>query len=123
MAVFALVALGLAVIGLYGVIAYMVSQRTREIGIRLAVGATTTGVAALVLQQGLRLALIGAVVGLILAGVLSRLLGQLLHGVSPLDPVVYGGVTLTLLVVAAAASFFPARRAAAVDPVRALKTE
>lgn len=123
MAVFALVALGLAVIGLYGVIAYMVSQRTREIGIRLAVGATTTGVAALVLRQGLRLALIGAVVGLILAGLLSRLLGQLLHGVSPLDPVVYGGVTLTLLVVAAAASFFPARRAAAVDPVRALKTE
>jgi ABC-type antimicrobial peptide transport system permease subunit len=62
-------------------------------------------------------------VGLILAGLLSRLLGQLLHGVSPLDPLVYGAVTLTLLVVAAAAAFFPARRAAAVDPVRALKTE
>jgi putative ABC transport system permease protein len=123
MAVFAIVALTLAIVGLYGVIAYMVSQRTREIGIRMALGATTTGVTGLVMRQGIGLALTGVVIGLVLAAALSRMLGQLLYGVSSLDPLVYSGVALLLVVVAATASFLPARRAAAVDPVTALKTE
>ena len=123
MAVFAAIALGLAVVGLYGVIAYMVSQRTREIGIRMALGATSGSVAGGVVGQGVRLALAGVGVGLILAAGLSRLLGQLLFGVSGLDPVVYGGVALLLVAVAASASFLPARRAAAVDPVSALKSD
>jgi ABC-type antimicrobial peptide transport system permease subunit len=123
MAVFAAIALGLAVVGLYGVIAYMVSQRTREIGIRMALGATSGSVAGGVVGQGVRLALAGVGVGLVLAAGLSRLLNQLLFGVSGLDPVVYGGVALLLITVAASASFLPARRAAAVDPVSALKSE
>jgi predicted permease len=123
MAVFAAIALGLAVIGLYGVIAYMVSQRTREIGIRMALGATSSGVAGQVVGQGVGLALAGVAVGLVLSAGLSRLLGQLLFGVSRLDPVVYGGVALLLVAVAASASFLPARRAAAVDPMAALKSD
>jgi ABC-type antimicrobial peptide transport system permease subunit len=105
------------------VIAYMVSQRTREIGIRMALGATSGSVAGGVVGQGVRLALAGVGVGLVLAAGLSRLLNQLLFGVSGLDPVVYGGVALLLITVAASASFLPARRAAAVDPVSALKSE
>jgi len=123
MGVFAIVALALAVIGLYGVIAYMVAQRTREIGIRVALGATGASIVRLVLGQGLLLAGIGVVVGLIGALALSRALTGLLYGVSAQDPMVYAGVSLLLLLVAAAASALPARRAAAVDPVTALRME
>ena len=123
MVAFAMVALVLAVIGLYGVIAYMVAQRTREIGIRVALGATGASIVRLVLGQGLMLAGIGVVVGLLGALALSRALTGLLYGVSPQDPIVYAGVSLLLLLVAAAASALPARRAAAVDPVTALRME
>ena len=123
MGVFAIVALVLAVIGLYGVIAYMVAQRTREIGIRVALGATGASIVRLVLGQGLMLAGIGVVVGLLGALALSRALTGLLYGVSAQDPMVYAGVSLLLLVVAAAASAVPALRAAAVDPVTALRME
>jgi predicted permease len=123
MGVFAIVALALAVIGLYGVIAYMVAQRTREIGIRVALGATGASIVRLVLGQGLLLAGIGVVVGLIGALALSRALTGLLYGVSAQDPLVYAGVSLLLLLVAAAASAVPALRAAAVDPVTALRLE
>jgi len=123
MTVFALVALTLAAVGLYGVIAYLVSQRTREIGIRVALGASTGGVLRLVLGQGMRLALAGVGLGLLLSFALSRFLGSLLVGVSALDPVVYAGVALILLAIAALATVLPARRAARVDPVSALRSE
>jgi putative ABC transport system permease protein len=123
MGVFALVSLALASVGLYGVIAYLVSQRTREIGIRVALGASTSGVLRLVLGQGMRLAAIGVVIGVLLALAMSRSLASLLVGVSVFDPVIYAGVALALLAVAAAATIIPARRAARVDPVTALKSE
>jgi predicted permease len=123
MVAFAVVALVLAVIGLYGVIAYMVAQRTREIGIRVALGASSGSVMRLVLGQGLGLAGVGVVVGLLGALALSRVLTGLLYGVSAQDPLVYAGVSLLLLLVAAAASALPARRAAAVDPLTALRME
>ncbi|HKP29155.1 MAG TPA: ABC transporter permease [Gemmatimonadales bacterium] len=123
MGVFAAVSLALASVGLYGVIAYLVSQRTREIGIRVALGASTSGVLRLVLGQGMRLAGIGVVIGLVLTFALSRSLSSLLVGVSVFDPLVYTLVAVTLLLVAAAATIIPARRAARVDPVSALRSE
>jgi predicted permease len=123
MASFGIIALTLAVVGLYGVIAYLVSQRTREIGIRVALGASTGGVLRLVLGQGMRLAGLGVVIGLLLSLALSRSLSSLLVGVSIFDPVIYGGVALALLLVAAIATILPARRAARVDPVTALRSE
>jgi putative ABC transport system permease protein len=123
MGVFAAVSLALASVGLYGVIAYLVSQRTREIGIRVALGASTTGVLRLVLGQGMRLAGLGVVIGLALTFALSRSLSSLLVGVSVFDPLVYTTVAVTLLVVAALATVIPARRAARVDPVSALRSE
>jgi predicted permease len=123
MGVFALVALTLASVGLYGVIAYLVSQRTREIGIRVALGASTSGVLRLVLGQGMRLAGLGVLLGLAASLGLSRALSGLLVGVSAVDPVIYGVVALMLLLVAALATVLPARRAARVDPVSALRSE
>lgn len=123
MGVFAVVSLALASVGLYGVIAYLVSQRTREIGIRVALGASSTGVQRLVLGQGMKLAGLGVLIGLLLTLALSRSLASLLVGVSVFDPLVYTAVAVTLLVVAAMATIIPARRAARVDPVNALKSE
>jgi predicted permease len=121
MASFGIIALTLAVVGLYGVIAYLVSQRTREIGIRVALGASTGGVLRLVLGQGMRLAGLGVAMGLLLSLALSRSLSSLLVGVSIFDPMIYGGVALALLLVAAIATILPARRAARVDPNVALR--
>ena len=120
---FAAVALLLAAIGIYGVLAYDVSQRTREIGIRGVIGATREQIVALILRQGLWKAIIGLVVGLGGALVLSRYLATLLFDMEPTDPLAYVAVTLLLLGVAIVASYLPARRAARIDPIIALRSE
>ena len=121
--IFAGVALVLAVAGLYGVMSYAVEQRTREIGIRSALGSTRGGLLVLVLRQGLRLTAGGVGIGLLGGLALTRLLGGLLYGVSPLDATTWVLVTLALLAVAAAAVLVPGRRAAAVDPMVAIRVE
>jgi len=120
---FAAVALALATVGIYGVMSYGVSQRTREIGIRIALGATPRGVVRQVVGGGMRPALVGAAVGLAGAFLLTRLMAGLLYGVAATDAVTYVGVTLLLLAVALLAGALPARRAARTDPVTALRTE
>jgi putative ABC transport system permease protein len=120
--VFALVTLALAAVGVYGVMAYSVRQRTQEIGVRMALGATATAVLRLVLGQALRLVSIGVAVGLVAAGVLTRLLERLLYDVEPLDPWTFAVTALVLLVVAAVASYLPARRGMRMAPVDALRT-
>ena len=117
------VALLLGAIGIYGVISYMVSLRTREIGVRMALGAQTVQVRRMVVRQGLVLAVIGAGIGLVGAVVLSRLIGSLLYGITPNDPLTLGVVTGGLLVVAAVASWLPAMRAARIDPIEALRAD
>jgi putative ABC transport system permease protein len=119
---FAVLALVLASIGVYSVMAYLVSQRTAEIGIRMALGASPENVLAMVLGQGMRLALIGVAVGIGAALGVTRLMQQALFGVQPHDPLIYGGVTAVLLTVAALACWLPARRATRVDPLVALRT-
>jgi ABC-type antimicrobial peptide transport system permease subunit len=118
---FAASALLLAGIGLYGVVACTVSQRTREIGIRMAVGAPRRAVLGLFLRQGARLTGLGIVLGLLGAVALTRLLASQLYGVEPTDPATFAIVAGLLLLVALGASFLPARRAAAVDPMNALR--
>ena len=120
---FALVALALAAVGIYGVLAYLVSRRTHEIGIRMAVGASAGSVVGLVLRSGLALSLAGIAVGLGAAAGLTRLMGMLLYGVTPLDPATFLAVPVVLGAVALAASGVPAWRAARVDPLRALRAE
>ncbi|MEE8062018.1 MAG: FtsX-like permease family protein, partial [Gemmatimonadales bacterium] len=122
-ATFAAVALLLAAVGLYGVVAYLMVQRTQEIGVRMALGAKQGQVVALVLGQGLRPTLLGLGVGLVLALALGRVAQSLLFQVSPSDPLVLAVVAAILLLVALLASFLPARRASRVDPVSALRAE
>jgi putative ABC transport system permease protein len=117
------VALLLGAIGIYGVISYMVSLRTREIGVRMALGAQTAEVRRMVVRQGLTLALIGTGIGLVGALGLARLISSLLYGIAPHDPVTLGSVTVGLLGVAALASWLPALRAARIDPTEALRSE
>jgi putative ABC transport system permease protein len=121
-AVFALVALALAAVGVYGVMAYSVRERTQEIGVRMALGATATSVLRLVLGRALRLVLIGVAAGLVAAGTLTRLLERLLFEVEPLDPWTFAATALVLLVVATVASYVPARRGMQMAPVDALRT-
>jgi ABC-type antimicrobial peptide transport system permease subunit len=121
--VFAALALALSAIGIYGVLSYIVSRRTREIGIRVAIGAGRAEVLKLVLRGGVGLAMIGIVIGLVLAAALSRLMATLLHDVQPGDPATFATVAAVLTAVAVAASLIPAIRATRVDPVRALKAE
>ena len=116
-------ALVLSVVGIYGVISYSVAERTREIGIRLALGAAAQSVAAGFLRQGLVLSLIGAASGLLAALALTRIMRPLLYEVSPGDPVTFGAVSVGLVLAAAVASYLPARRAARVDPSEALRAE
>jgi putative ABC transport system permease protein len=123
LATFAGLALFLSALGIYGVLAYDVSQRTREIGIRGALGATREQVIGLILRQGLWKAVIGLVVGLIGAFVLSHYMTTLLFQVKPTDPLTYAAVSLLLLAVAALASYLPARRAAKINPMEALRVE
>jgi putative ABC transport system permease protein len=119
--IFALLALVLASIGLYGVMAYTVTQRTRELGIRLALGARQQDVRNMVVRQGLLLAAAGVVVGLGIAFALARLVTNLLFGISGTDPVTFAIIPVLLLVVAALATYIPAWRASRVDPVIALR--
>ena len=116
-------ALTLAAVGIYGVISYAVGRRTREIGIRMALGARATGILSLVLGQGMRLVGAGVVLGLAGAVVGGRYIESLLFGVRPLDPLVLGGVTAFLVVVGLLACWLPARRASRIDPVKALRYE
>jgi ABC-type antimicrobial peptide transport system permease subunit len=120
---FATLAVLLAAVGIYGVMAYTVSQRTREIGIRIALGAAQRDVVALVLGQGGRLVAIGVVLGEAGALTLTRVMRGLLFEVSPTDPVIFATVAAGLGVLAVLASYLPARRAARVDPIVALRYE
>ncbi len=120
---FAGLALILASVGLYGVIAYSVRQRTREIGVRIAFGASDHAVVRLVVGQGMLLALGGLGVGLVAAFMATRLVSSLFYGVTPADPITFVGVSLVLLGVAIVASYLPARRALRIDPVVALRDE
>jgi predicted permease len=118
-----LIAILLAGIGLYGLTAYMVTQRTREIGIRIAMGAQRIDVIRLVLRQGMSLVLVGSGLGLLLAGAGSRLLSRLLFGVPPLDPVTFGATTLLFALIGLAACYVPTRRAIHVNATEALRYE
>src|SRR5687768_2676360 len=117
------VGLLLAAIGIYGVTSYAVNQRTREIGIRVALGADQRNVMRLVLRQGLGLAAIGIVIGMVLAAAGAPLIRSLLYGISGLDPTTFGGAAITFALIALLASYVPARRALAVDPMIALRNE
>jgi putative ABC transport system permease protein len=120
---FAATALTLAAVGIYGVLSYLVSQRTREIGIRVAVGAGPGAIARLVVGRGLSLALVGVVIGVAAAFVASRLMESLLFGVQPRDPLTFVGVPVVLTSVAIVGSVVPALRATRIDPVIALRSE
>jgi ABC-type antimicrobial peptide transport system permease subunit len=113
----------LAAIGTYGVLSYMVSERHREIGIRMALGAGNGQVVALVLRQGISIAAIGIVVGVAGALALSRITRSLLYGVDPADPATFGAVVAVIAVVATAACLIPMRRATRVDPLTAIRAD
>jgi predicted permease len=121
--IFSAVGLGLAVIGIYGVMAYSVAQRTREIGIRVALGARRAQVIGLVVKQSAVLTVVGVGIGLAGAAILSRYLETLLFGVTPLDPMTFAAAAALLMVAALAAAYGPTRRATGVDPLVALRTE
>lgn len=119
--VFAVVALLLASVGIYGLLAYMVGQRAHEIGVRMALGATPSTIGKMIVSRGASLAGIGVVIGLILSGIMAPLISSLLYGVRPIDPEVFIAVPLILMVVVLLASYIPARRAARVSPIVALR--
>lgn len=121
--VFGALALALAMVGLYGVIAYSVVQRTHEIGIRIALGANRRDVLSLIIGEGLKLTLIGTVIGLAVAFAVTRLIQSLLYGVSATDPATFAVATILLVAIACMACYWPARIASRVDPVVALRHE
>src|SRR4030095_2892180 len=123
LAIFGSLALLLAGIGLYGVMSYAVSRRTREIGIRMALGAQTGNVLRLVLKDGLMLVTVGVSAGLLVAFALTRLIASFLYGVSPLDWITFVAIPVVLGAVALLASYLPARRASKGDPIIALRCE
>ena len=119
----AVVAVCLGLVGIYSVIAYMATLRTREIGIRMALGARAGDVRTLFLRQGLRLIVTGIALGIVISLALTRVMSALLFGVSPMDPTTYATMSLTLTTVGLVASYLPARRASHVDPVTALRAD
>jgi ABC-type antimicrobial peptide transport system permease subunit len=123
MGIFAGLALVLTMIGLYGVITYLVNQRTQEIGVRMALGAQVRDILRMVLTQGMTLVFIGVALGLTASWLLTRLLSRLLFQVSTTDAQIFAGVALLLMFVALVASYLPARRASKVDPLVALRCE
>ena len=120
---FAALALLLSAIGIYGVLAYDVSLRTREIGIRGAIGASRPQIMRLIMRQAAGKIVAGSLLGLVSAVMLSRYIADLLYELSPTDPLAYASVTILLVAVALLASYLPARRAACIDPIRALRAE
>ena len=123
LSIFGLLALCLAALGLYGVMAYSVSQRTRELGIRISVGAKQRDVLRLILGQTLTLAGIGMAGGLVTAVAVTRFAANLLYGISPADPATFALIAVLLLFVSLVAGYFPARRATKIDPMIALRSE
>jgi ABC-type antimicrobial peptide transport system permease subunit len=123
LSVFAALAVALACVGIYGVISYLVGQRTQEIGIRMALGAQRGDILHLVLGEGTKMALLGAAVGIAASLGLTRMMARQLFGVSAHDPFTYVGVALLLMSVAIGACYLPARRAMRVDPIRSLRCE
>ena len=119
----AAVALVISVVGIYGVIAYAASQRTREIGLRMALGARVADVRMLFIRQGVVLTAAGIALGVVFAFALTRVISGFLFGVGPMDPGTYAAVSGTLAIVALLAAYLPARRAARVDPLTALRTD
>jgi putative ABC transport system permease protein len=120
---FAVTALLLAGLGIYGVISYLVSERTHEIGIRVALGAQRRNIIRMILRQGLGMAIAGTAIGLVCALIVSYSMAGLLYGVKPTDPLTFAGVALLLIVVALFACYIPGRRAMRVDPIVALRHE
>jgi ABC-type antimicrobial peptide transport system permease subunit len=116
-------ALLLGAVGLYGVLSYVVAERTREIGVRMALGATAGVVRRQVVSQGTKVVLVGVVIGVAVAIVATRLLGALLFDVQAVDPVVFAAMSLAMIGVGMLASYIPARRASGVDPIEALRGE
>ena len=123
LAVFGAIALVLASVGIYGVISYSVSRRTREIGVRMALGASPASLRRLVLGESAKLALFGLAAGIPAAFASTRLLSRMLFAVTPADPLTFIGVAFLLTIMAMAAAYFPARRAMRVDPMTALRCE
>jgi ABC-type antimicrobial peptide transport system permease subunit len=123
LAIFAILALALSCVGIYGVISYVVGQRTREIGIRMALGAQQRDVLRMVLGDGARMALVGVIAGIVAALGLTRLMANQLFGVSAYDPLTFTAVAIVLTLVALLACYLPARRAVRVDPMIALRDE
>jgi len=120
---FAFLALFLAAIGIYGVLAYAVAQQSHEIGIRMALGAQRSDIVYLVLGEGTKMALLGAAVGTVASLILTRLMAKQLFGVSAQDPLTYASVVVVLMLVAVVACYIPARRAVRVDPMTSLRCE
>jgi ABC-type antimicrobial peptide transport system permease subunit len=120
---FAAIALVLAAIGLYGLLSYMVVQRTLEIGLRMALGAQRADVLGMIVRRGLSLSIIGAGVGVAISVLISRLLSGLLYGIRPTDPVTFAATTVLLILVGTVASCVPAYRAARMDPMKTLREQ
>jgi ABC-type antimicrobial peptide transport system permease subunit len=116
-------ALLLGVVGLYGVLSYVVGQRTREIGVRMALGATAGAVRRQVVSQGAKLVFAGVAIGVGTAVASTRLLGTLLYGVTAVDPIIFASMSLTMIGMGVLASYVPARRASSVDPIEALRSD